>query len=100
MLRNDARLHYLEVSGEIMKLSRLTSKATLAILAVSAMGAYQASALSTHNVASGLQLAADQGSVAADAEQTLTVVLKLHNQAGFDAALKDLYDPESANFHK
>jgi subtilase family serine protease len=83
-----------------MRLQKLTSKATLAILAVSALGAYQASALSAHNVASGLERAADQGPVAADAEQTLTVVLKLHNQAAFDAAVKDLYDSESASFHQ
>ncbi len=87
-------------SGEIIRLQKLTSKATVAILAVTAVGAHYASALSTHNVASGLQRAVDQGPVAADTEQTLTLNLKLHNQAGFDAAVKDLYDPESANFHK
>lgn len=83
-----------------MNLQKLASKATLAMLAVSAAGTYQASALSTHNVSAGLERAADQGRVAADAGQTLTVFLKLHNEAGFDAAVKDLYDPESANYHK
>ena len=83
-----------------MNLQKLASKATLAMLAVSAAGTYQASALSTHNVASGLERAADQGRVTADAEQTLTVFLKLHDEAGFDAAIKDLYDPESASYHK
>jgi subtilase family serine protease len=83
-----------------MKLPKLTRSATLAILAVSATGVFHASALSTSNVSSGLQQAADQGRVSADAQQTLTVVLKLHNQAAFDAAVKDLYDPESAGYHK
>ena len=83
-----------------MRLQKLTSQAVIAVLAVSATGAPHAFALSTHNVAPGLQQIADQGSVAASAEQTLTVTLKLHNEAGFDAAVKDLYDPESPRYHK
>jgi len=83
-----------------MKLAKLTPKATLAVIALSAVGAYQASALSSHNVSPGLQLAADRGPVASDAVQTLTVFVKLHDKAGFDAAVKDLYNPESANYHK
>ena len=83
-----------------MRSLKLTSSAALSVLAISALGAYHASALSPHNVAPGLQRAADRGPVAADTEQTITVILKLRNQAGFDAAVKDLYDPESASFHK
>lgn len=83
-----------------MNLQKFTLKATLAILAVSALGAYRANALSTQNVAKGLQRAADQGPVAANTQQTLTVVLKLHNRAAFDAAVKDLYDPASPSYHK
>ena len=83
-----------------MRSLKLTSSAALSVLAISALGAHHASALSPHNVAPGLQRAADRGPVAADTEQTITVILKLRNQAGFDAAVKDLYDPESASFHK
>jgi subtilase family serine protease len=86
--------------GETMKLSKLTPKATLALLAVSAVGGYQANALSAHNVSPGLRLAADQGAVASDTEQTLTVFLKIPNQAAFDAAVSERYDPKSANYHK
>ena len=83
-----------------MNLQKLTFKATLAILAVTAMGTYQASALSVQNVAAGLQRAADRGPVAANVDQTLTVVLKLHNRAAFDAAVKELYDPTSPSYQK
>jgi len=83
-----------------MRLQNLTYAAVIAILAVSAVGANHAFALSTHNVAPGLQQIADQGSVASNTEQTLTVILKLHDQAGFDAAVKDLYDLESPSFHQ
>jgi len=83
-----------------MRLQKLTSKAVIAILAVSVAGTHHALALSTHNVAPGVQQLADQGSVAANTEQTLTVTLKLHSEAGFDAAVKDLYNPESPSYHK
>jgi subtilase family serine protease len=83
----------------MMNSKKLASQATAALFAVSALS-YQASALSTHKVAPELQRAADQGPVNPDAEQTLTVVLKLHDQAGFDKAVNDLYDPESPSFHK
>jgi subtilase family serine protease len=83
-----------------LRLLKLTSLAALSVLAISALGAPHASALSAHNVAPGLQRAVDQGPVAPETEQTLTVILKLRNQAGFDAAVQDLYDPESASFHK
>jgi subtilase family serine protease len=83
-----------------MNFQKLASRAAWALLAVSAIGTYPASALTTHNVAKGLQQATDRGTVAADTEQTLTVVLKLHNRTGFDAAVEDLYNPESANYHK
>ncbi len=82
-----------------MKLSNLTPKTTLALLAVSALGAHQANALSA-KVSPGLQLAADRGPVAAEREQTLTIFLKIPNQAAFDAAVNERYDPESANYHK
>ncbi len=44
------------------------------------------------------RLAKDLGRVAAG-EQSISVYLNLHDQAGFDQAVRDLYDPASANFH-
>jgi len=45
------------------------------------------------------RLAKDLGRAAAGAEQSISVYLNLHDQAGFDQAVRDLYDPASANFH-
>ncbi len=42
----------------------------------------------------------DLGRVASAQEQTVTVHLKLHNQAGFDQAVAALYDPTSSTFHR
>jgi subtilase family serine protease len=41
----------------------------------------------------------DLGRVVSDKEQTITVHLKLHDQAGFDQAVSALYDPASPTFH-
>lgn len=57
-------------------------------------------ALPEHNVSHGIQIAADQGRVAVNKEQTLTVFLKLHNQAAYDKAVDDMYRPGSPTFHK
>jgi subtilase family serine protease len=45
------------------------------------------------------RLAKDLGRVAAGEVQSISVYLNLHDQAGFDQAVRDLYDPASANFH-
>jgi subtilase family serine protease len=87
----------------MMNMQRKTAKASTAVLAVlSAFGlcSSQAEAGPGTNVAKGLQLATDQGRVDSNKEQTLTVILKLHNQAAFDKAVDALYDPESASYHK
>ncbi len=86
-----------------MNLQRKTAKASTAALAVlSAFGlcSGQAEAATHAAVAKGLQFATDQGRVASNKEQVLTVILKLHNQAAFDKAVEELYDPESPSFHK
>jgi subtilase family serine protease len=57
-------------------------------------------AMSAHNVPTIVQLGADRGPVPADEEQNITVVLKLHNQAAFDQAVENLYDPNSASYHQ
>jgi len=86
-----------------MNLQRKTAKASTAALAVlSAFGlcSGQAEAATNAAVAKGLQFATDQGRVASNKEQVLTVMLKLHNQAAFDKAVEELYDPESPSYHK
>src|ERR1700733_12598439 len=46
-----------------------------------------------------LTAAKDLGRVVSDQEQTISVYLNLHNQAGFDQAVSALYDPASPTFH-
>src|SRR5579859_1501227 len=42
----------------------------------------------------------DLGRVVSAQEQTISVYLKLHDQAGFDRAVSALYDPASPRFHQ
>ena len=44
-------------------------------------------------------VAKDLGRVASDQQQTISVYLNLHDQAGFDQAVSALYDPASPTFH-
>jgi len=86
-----------------MNLQRKTAKASTAALAVlSTFGlcSGRAEAATNAAVAKGLQFATDQGRVASNKEQVLTVMLKLHNQEAFDNAVEELYNPESASYHK
>jgi subtilase family serine protease len=64
------------------------------------MATPKAHALAEHNVPKGVQLAADQGRVPANKDQNLTVILKMHNQAAYDAAVKALYEEGSPTFHQ
>jgi subtilase family serine protease len=77
-----------------------TSLAALAFLALFPLSARQAAALSEHNVRAAIGVAADQGRVAAETEQTFTVMLKLHDRAAFDQAVEELYNPESPKYHQ
>ena len=89
--------------SESKKHLRITLRAFLAVAAVLAPVAitpYQANGQASGHVARGLALAADHGRVAADQEQTITVFLKVHDQAGFDQAVADLYDPTSPTYHQ
>ena len=45
-------------------------------------------------------LTSDRGRVASSQEQTVTVYLNLHDQAGFDREVAKLYDPASPTFHR
>jgi len=82
------------------KLTARSSWPALALLALAPFGAPAANALTEHNVPRGVQLSEDLGRVPADKEQKLTITLKLHDQAGFDQAVKNLYDAKSPSFHK
>src|SRR5271170_1353228 len=92
-----------EFMSESRKYMRVTLRAFLTVVAVLTLVAitpYRASGQATGHVARGLALATDHGRVAAEQEQSITVFLKLHDQAGFDQAVADLYDPTSPSYHK
>jgi len=76
------------------------SLAALAVITLSPLSARQAAALAEHNVPKGVSLAEDHGRVPSDTEQTFTVILKLHDQAGYDRAVDELYNPESPTYHQ
>jgi subtilase family serine protease len=87
----------------MMKLDMIPSKASwtiAALLSVSLSGGSQAKALTSHEVPKVAEIAADQGRVPASQEQTLTVVLKLHNEATLDKEIEALYKPSSPTYHK
>jgi subtilase family serine protease len=72
----------------------------LAILTPVAITPYRANGQVSGQVARGLDLATDHGRVVAGQEQTITVFLKLHEQAEFDQRVADLYDPTSPRYHQ
>ena len=71
-----------------------------ALLTLSPLASSSSLAQTFHSVSKVAQLAEDRGPVDKDKEQTLTVMLKLHDQAGYDKAVEALYDPASPTFHK
>jgi subtilase family serine protease len=89
--------------SESKKFVRVTLRAFLTVLAVLtpvAITPYRANGQASADVARGLELAADQGRVAPEQEQTITVFLKPHDQAGFGQAVAKLYDPTSPSYHQ
>jgi len=81
-------------------LQKNAMKASLAALAAfTLMAGSDASAQPEQPGQFSPRLAKDLGRVTAGAEQSISVYLNLHDQAGFDQAVRDLYDPASANFH-
>ena len=76
------------------------SALSLAALAVLSSGNSLAQNIATRNtnVPRAVHLAADRGRVSASKEINLTINLKLHNQAQYDAAVEALYDPKSPTF--
>jgi subtilase family serine protease len=83
-----------------MMLQKIAMKSSLAALAAfTLMVGSDASAQLEEHAQFSPRLAKDLGRVAAGEEQSISVYLKLHDQAGFDQAVRDLYDPASATFH-
>jgi len=83
-----------------MSSRNLRAGASVAALVLLALAPFSALSLPTHNVPGGVAIAADQGRVDAGKEMNLTVILKMHDQAGFDKVVADLYDPASSTFHQ
>jgi subtilase family serine protease len=83
-----------------MTFNSLSARASVAALSLLALTSLSAFALPAHNVANGLASSADKGRVSASTELNLTVVLKLHNRAEFDARVAKLYDPTSSTYRK
>jgi subtilase family serine protease len=89
--------------SESKKYMRVTLRAFLTVAAVLTLVAimpYRANGQASGHVARGLALATDHGRVAPEQEQSITVFLKLHDQAGFDQAVADMYDPASPTYHQ
>jgi len=82
------------------KINATTTWAALALLSLSPLAAQPALAQAAHNVSKAVNIAADLGRVDRNQPQTLTVVLKTHNEAEFDKAVEDLYNPESSSYHQ
>lgn len=81
-------------------ISAKASWAAAALLSVSALFVRPMDALPEHNVSNGVMIAKDQGRVPVSKVQTLTVFLKLHDQAAFDKAVEAIYTPGSPTFRK
>ena len=89
--------------SESKKYKRVILRAFLTVVAVLTLVTitpYRASGQASGHVARGLALATDHGRVAPEQEQSITVFLKLHDQAGFDQAVADMYDPTSPSYHQ
>ena len=85
--------------SESKKYMRVTLRAFLTVVAVLTLVAI-APYPARGQVARGHALATDHGRVAPDQEQSITVFLKLHDQAGFDRAVAEMYDPASPTYHQ
>jgi subtilase family serine protease len=89
--------------SESKKYMRVILRAFLTVVAVLTLVTitpYRASGQASGHVARGLALATDHGRVAPEQEQSITVFLTLHDQAGFDQAVADMYDPTSPSYHQ
>ena len=84
-----------------MRFQPLLRSAALASLAVAVFASKAALAeLPLHNVPRAVASAKDLGRVNPASELNLTVILTVHDQAGYDKAVQDLYDPASPTYHQ
>lgn len=74
--------------------------AAMAWVAISIFNPGVAESQSTPNVSPVVALGNDLGRVEPGKEITLTVVLELHDSAGYDRAVEALYDPASPTYHQ
>jgi subtilase family serine protease len=74
--------------------------ASAAIPALIAFAVMPVAAMPVHNVPNGVAIAHYEGRVDPAKEMNLTIVLTLHNQAEYDQAYEDLYDPASSRYHQ
>jgi subtilase family serine protease len=88
------------VSTKFMQFTSRSFLTALAALTMVAITPHRANAQAGGNGARRFEFATDQGRVAPDREQTITVFLKPHDQAGYDRAVADLYDPNSPSYHQ
>ena len=82
------------------KIVNVISGPAIALLSLSPLVAKQAFALHEHNVSRAVSLANDLGRIDSNKSQTLTIVLKKHNESELDEAIEELYDPESSTYHQ
>ena len=74
--------------------------AALTLFSLSPLTVQRSLPQTANNVPKGANLATDLGRVDRNQPQTPTVLLKTHNQADYDKAVEDLYDPESSSYHQ
>jgi subtilase family serine protease len=74
--------------------------ATASLVALAALATHSLAAEAAHNVAPSVRLASDRGAIDTAQPLTITVHLKMQNEAAFQKAVDALYDPASPTFHK
>lgn len=83
-----------------MRFQHLTPQLAAAALALLVLSPSPAVSLPVHNVPGGVAIGHYEGRVDPGKEMNLTVVLKMHDRAGFDNAVEELYDPASSRFRQ
>jgi subtilase family serine protease len=83
-----------------MNSSRLGFAWTAAALALLAMAPLAAVSMTPHNVPDGVAIGHYEGRVDSAKEMNLTITLKMHNEADFDRAYEEVYDPASSRYQK
>lgn len=82
-----------------MKHAKLASSFTCVALLLGA--AHKSKALEpVRNVAPNLHLATDTGPMSSETEMNVTVHLRMNDRAAFDAAVEELYNPQSPTYQK